>query len=299
MENYTKTTFKIFWKHAKKYKLVIFIMFFFILIATIAGTIAPLYFKKFFDILTGEGEVLKKVDLLKNILLINLLLVYAIEWIGWRVSTFSIIYFQSRTMRDIQNSCFSYLQKHSVSFFNNNFVGSLVKKVNRFSNSFEGLADIIVFDFFPLIISIIFITTVLALRNIFLGLAIFIWIIIYCLINYFFSIYKLKYDTERAKIDSKVTGVLADTVTNHLNIKLFASYNREKDNFEENTSALQKIRSFCWNLGNTFDSIQALLMVGLEIGVLYVAVNLWEKGIATIGDFALIQGYLLIVFQKP
>lgn len=298
MKNNTKKTFKIYLEHAKKFKFLILVTFVFTLIAEISGIIAPLYFKDFFNTLTGDGDIETRVGILKDILLFKILILYLIQWIGWRISTFSVVYIESKGIMNIQNHCFDYLQGHSVSFFNNNFVGSLVKKINRFARSFEGILDILIFDFFPLVVSITFITIVLFLRNYYLGLAILIWIIIYCLINYFFSIYKLKYDTKKAETDSRVTGILADTVTNHLNIKLFASFKREKENFEGSTSDLQKIRSLSWNLNNIFEAIQALLMTGLEIGILYVAVNLWKKEIITIGDFVLIQSYLLIVFNK-
>jgi ATP-binding cassette subfamily B protein len=298
MEKNTKTTFKILWGHAKKYKIAITILFLSIFVTSLARTIAPLFFKEFFDVLTGEGDLSLRTESLKDILFFKILLIYVIEWIGHRFSSQTLVNFESKTIADLQNSCFANLHKHSVNFFNNNFVGALVKKANRFSRAFEGITDIIVFEFFPILIRIVFIVVVLSLRNIYLGLAVLAWVIIYCTVNYLFSLYKLKYDTQKAKTDSKVTGILADTVTNHLNIKLFASYDREEENFKKNTSALKKIRWFCWTLSISFEAIQALLMIALEVGVLYGAVNLWKKGIITIGDFALIQGYLLIIFYQ-
>ncbi|MBT3538673.1 ABC transporter ATP-binding protein [Candidatus Parcubacteria bacterium] len=39
-------------------------------------------------------------------------------------------------------------------------------------------------------------------------------------------------------------------------------------------------------------------MIFLEVGIFYVAISLWKDGILTIGDFVLIQAYLLRVFMK-
>ncbi|MFA4831608.1 MAG: ABC transporter ATP-binding protein, partial [Patescibacteria group bacterium] len=53
-----------------------------------------------------------------------------------------------------------------------------------------------------------------------------------------------------------------------------------------------------WNLSNLFEAIQGLLMVILEIGVIYLGIRLWEAGLFTVGDFVLLQSYVLIVFIR-
>lgn len=296
MQNLTKQTFKIFWRHLLKYKWIALLIFIAVILASIAGLIAPIYYKQFFDILT-EPDILDKGGLLKNIL-IKILILYGISWLFWRLATFSNSYFQTRVMTDIANTCFAYLHKHSVSFFNNNFVGALVKRVNRFSNAFESIADTICWDLLPILTSVIFINIVLFDRNIVLGLVILVWIFIYLLINYFFSIYKLKYDLEKNLANSRITAVLADTITNHLNVRLFGGYNREIKLFAKENYAWQKLAQYAWNLSNYFEAIQSALMIGLEIGTMYYAISLWQKGILTIGDFVLIQTYLFFIFHR-
>ena len=58
-----------------------------------------------------------------------------ISWIGWRGCMFAVIQFESRTMKDLTDYCFAYLQNHSPRFFTDNFGGALVKRVNRFAAS--------------------------------------------------------------------------------------------------------------------------------------------------------------------
>ena len=118
------------------------------------------------------------------------------------------------------------------------------------------------------------------------------------LINYYFSLYKLKYDTQRAQLNSKVTGLLADTITNHLNVKLFTAYNRERGLFKIINSQYQKLQQFTWDLGNYFEAAQALLMIALELGVMYYAISLWQKGTISLGDFVLIQTYLVSIIMR-
>ena len=124
------------------------------------------------------------------------------------------------------------------------------------------------------------------------------WVFIYVLVTYLFNRYKLRYDIEKSIQDTKVTGVLADTITNHENVKLFAGYDREVARLAKENSKLQKMRLFTWRLGDAFETIQVATMMLLEFGMYYVAIGLYSDGTITIGDFALIQAYLVHVFSR-
>lgn len=297
MEYLSKQTFKIFWRHLLKYKWQALFILLSVIIASIGNIIAPLFYKDFFNILTSSGESLDKIAVLR-ITLMKVLAVYLVSWVFWRISTFLTAYFQTHAMADLSNTSFAYLHKHSISFFNNNFVGSLVKKVNRFSRAFEVITDLLFWDFLPIFINTVLIIIVLAQKNLWLGLGILAWTIVYMLINYYFSLYKLKYDVQRASLNSKVTGVLADTITNHLNVKLFTGYTRERNRFKEVNAQYRNLHQFTWNLANYFEAGQTLLMMLLEIGVMYYGISLWQRGIISVGDFVLIQTYLINIMMR-
>ncbi|KKP89608.1 MAG: ABC transporter-related protein [Parcubacteria group bacterium GW2011_GWA2_36_10] len=296
MQYLTKQTFKIFWQHLWHYKWSVLVIFFGVIGGSITNIIAPLFYKQFFDVLVNSAGARESSVLVA--ILGKIFLVYFLGWLCYRLISFFMSYFQTNAMADLENTSFGYLHKHSVSFFNNNFVGSLVKKVNRFSHSFEMITDMLVWDLLPMVVITVSVIFVLTKKNIFIGLGILAWVIVYILINYFFSIYKLKYDTQRAALSSKVTGVLADTISNHSNVKLFNGYTREKKLFAQVNSEFQKIHQFAWNLGNYFETGQAMFMILLEIGVMYYAVLLWQKNILTVGDFVLLQSYLLNIIMR-
>ena len=120
MKNYTKETFKIYWRHVSKYKFIVLSISFSVIIGTVTNIVAPLFYKEFFDILASGGEIAGKAEALVQIL-IKILIVYLIGWVFWRVATFTNSFFQTKVMADLANTCFAYLHKHSVNFFNNNF----------------------------------------------------------------------------------------------------------------------------------------------------------------------------------
>ncbi len=293
MKYKTKLTFKTYWQHAKKYKLSMIATILFIVIGDIFSIIAPYWYKKFFDELVTSPDTAVLFEIITVIFLVGLA-----HWFFIRIAGFTNSYFQTSVMRDLANTCFAYLHKHSFSFFGNNFVGSLVKRVNRFHRAFEGVADRLTWDLLPIVVNVGLIIFVLYFVRPILGLSVLFWVIIFCTVNYLFSRYKLKYDVVRSELDTKATGVLADTVTNHSNIKLFVGYNRERANFGSAVQELQKMRLFTWNLSEIFDAVQWFFMIILEIGLMIIAVDLWKNGLLTVGDFVLIQAYLMRMFEK-
>lgn len=298
MQNNTKTTLKIYLKATLKYKWSLFLIILGITAASIFNVLIPWYFKKFFDVITTQGEgVGEIVGQLFSILAIIAVL-EGIMWIFWRIATFTASYFQPKVMADLNNSSFEYLHKHSFNFFNNTFVGSLVKKVKWFSRSFETITDKIFWSLLPLMVNIILIVYILWQRSFWLGFAILGWTAIFLGINWVFTRYKLKYDIEKATQETKITGVLADTITNQNNIKLFNGYKREVNNFRDITETLRKLTKFTWNLSDYFEALQGFLMAAFEVGSIYLAIHFWQQGILTIGDFVLLQSYLFNIFHR-
>jgi ATP-binding cassette, subfamily B, bacterial len=118
------------------------------------------------------------------------------------------------------------------------------------------------------------------------------WTIIFVAFNVYFAKWKLKFDLARAELDTKVTARLADTITNAVNLKLFAGIEREVAQFNEITDEHRRARYRSWNLGWLSESIQGISIRTLEIIILVMAVAYWLKGILTLGDFVLLRSYL-------
>ncbi|MDD2655974.1 MAG: ABC transporter ATP-binding protein [Patescibacteria group bacterium] len=293
MKNNTKITLKIYWQQAWKYKWSFMSMFLLLLIGDAFSILAPYWYKKFFDVLSTNPNV----EILYTTLFI-ILGIKILQWFFIRVMAFLYIKFSTDSLKDLNDACFSKVHKHSFSFFNNSFVGSLVKKVGRFVQAFDRISDRIIWDLLPIIINVTLISIVLFSRNKFFALIIISWIFIFVLTSYFFSKFKLKYDFERSQLDSKVGAFLADSFTNNTNVKLLVGYGRECKEFEQKTEDLRKIRKFSWDISTWFDGIQWMLMILLEIVMLFYAVKVWQAGSITVGDFILIQSYLIIIFEK-
>ncbi|MCK4892087.1 MAG: ABC transporter ATP-binding protein, partial [Candidatus Pacebacteria bacterium] len=296
MSNNTKKTLRIYWNHIIKYKLSGLIILFSIIAGSSINVILPLYYKKFFDILSIEQTKEAITNELVNILII-ILTINFIGWITWRIATFASTHFYAQLFTDIQNTCFRYLHKHSFSYFNNNFVGALVKRAGYFTNSFRDILDRTLWDFIPLIVKMSIIIIVLFWSNFILGAIVIAWLVVFIIINWLMAQYKMKFDVKRAEAQTRATGFLSDTITNNANLKLFCGYKKEVKGFFNLNEKVRKLTEYSYNLDNIFEAIQSLLMIVLEVGIFYVGIKLWEKGMFTIGDFVLLQSYVLIIFM--
>ncbi|MFZ5390907.1 MAG: ABC transporter ATP-binding protein, partial [Patescibacteria group bacterium] len=115
-------------------------------------------------------------------------------------------------------------------------------------------------------------------------------------INYYLSLHKLKLDEAAAKADSRVTSYLADTITNQSNLKIFAALDEEKKGFALTTNNQFRLSKKSWDFDALIEAIQAAFMILLEFSIFYYALDLWFKGLVTIGDFVLVQAYIMQVF---
>jgi ATP-binding cassette subfamily B protein len=292
----TGKTLGIFWAHAKKYPWHLAGVISGVLVYAGIGTYLTLLYRDLIDAISGavSGDAyVRAIQVIGWILIANIA-----RSLYWRFSNFVNNYFQPTVMRDLTNTCYEYLQNHSIGFFNSSFVGSLVTKVKRYERAFEQIADQICFDLGRSLLETGMILTVIFWQYPKFGMYLLVWCVLFLIFSYAYSIFKLPYDIKRAAADTRTTGQLADSITNNVNVKLFTNYSHEVERFNEVTNEQFSLRKKSWDLGTWGDVFQGLSMVGLEFLVVYVAVGQWAQGILTVGGVVLLQRYFFRVFEQ-
>ena len=262
--------------------------------ASVASSYGPYLYKQLFNILASDHPTMEA----SLGIVYKILTVAVITWVFWRLANFANNVFQPRVMNDLVNTCFKYLHQHCFNFVSNNFAGSLVKKVGRFERAFEDIADTIYWNLSQTALRLIIITVVLYYVNPLLGLTVFLWWVCYIIFSIIFAQYKLKYDIQNADLDTQVGGRLADTITNNINLKLFGGHTAESKSFKQLTMQQFQMRKWVWDLSAMNEAIQGGLFVILEFALLFIAVKVWQQGKLTLGDFALLEGYMVQLFGQ-
>jgi len=283
---------KTFWNAIRFYKGSLLTIVASIVIVNVVEVISPLYYKQFFDVVTSASDkVAASGTLFRTILII--LAFNCIVWLGYRVASFVENRFLTSVSALLRQQAFDYLIRHSYSFFSNNFTGSLVQRVNRLARSFDRLADKVIWNMIPLFVKIVGVGIVLYLfepvvAGIMLG-----WAILFLIFNYSVSIWKLKYDINVAKADSRTTGILADAITNHHSIQLFTKTQSESSYFKRMTNEQAAAHKVSLDISAFVEAGQALLIVLIEFFIFYLAIGYWTENIITVGFFVLLQAYIL------
>lgn len=292
-----KDVLRAFWQGIKFKKWWLFLLLFLAVLGNIIAVIIPLFYKQFFDILTitGDKSVIAK-DLLK--IIIYVLILNGFYWIFFRIATIANNTYQTAVIAKLKQQAYDYLMQHSYSFFSNNFTGSLTQRVSRFARAFERLSDRLTWDLLPLIVRAISIIIVILFINKWIALVLFVWATIFLMFNILFSRWKLKYDIKVAEIDSKVTGYLADTITNQNTIQLFDSFKDESQGYKKITNEQAKSTIFTWNLDAIVEAGQSFLSFTIEFILFFFAIKYWQEGLITVGIFVLFQAYLInLIYQ--
>src|SRR3989344_7381736 len=125
-----------------------------------------------------------------------------------------------------------------------------------------------------------------------------IWAVIYLIVVYAVSMYKLPYDMKRAQTDTETTGQLADTITNNFNIKIFSKYALEYKRFKQVLDNQFRARKKSGDIATYGEIFQSAFMISLEFILIYAALRFWQDGLLTVGDLALIQIYLIRLFDQ-
>lgn len=286
-----------FWRGIKPQRGWVYFLIFSVAAANVVGIIIPLFYRQFFDIITlGEDKILIAKKLLAIIFYVAFL--NFLSWLFYRLATVANVKYQITTMARLKQQSYDYLMRHSYSFFANNFVGSLVQKVNRFARSFERLSDNLIWNMLPLFIKLVSIFIVVSLINIWIAAIILIWAVCFLMFNIVFSNWKLKYDIKVAEIDSRATGYLADTLTNQNAITIFSRTGYESAGYKKVTGEQANLAKFTWGLDAMIEAGQHFLGVVIEFVLFFFALSYWEKGLSTVGVFVLLQVYIIDLIHQ-
>ncbi|MBT4937411.1 ABC transporter ATP-binding protein, partial [Candidatus Peregrinibacteria bacterium] len=290
-----RNVLKHFLPEIKKYKGWLVLMVFSMVCSSLPTFLVPMKMGEIIDLM-GNISIENYDKIISLFLIVAGIYIFMI--LAWRINEIAITRFETKGMRDISLRCFYAIQKHSTQFFENQFTGSLVKKVGRMVFAFEKIFDILYFNFLPNLLYIIFGLVIFSIKVPLLGALFFLWSLIFFGANYVFSIWKFKYDVELSRLDSSLGAMQADSFGNYESVKIFGQEGFEKKRYKETVDTWHKKMVFVWDLHNYANFFQASFMTIFELFLLYFAIQKWKEGVLSVGEIIFMQSYLLLVFKN-
>jgi ATP-binding cassette subfamily B protein len=290
------TVLRFYARYAKRYTPIVLASILGAFVVAVLELMVPLFFARFIDIVSAgvsDGAITDATQTLIAAAAITLT-----AWAVRRVAQMGEIVQAARIMRDVEQDAFAYTLRHSYGFFAGTFSGSLVKKIGRLTRAYDELFSALVYTLIPLVTSVVGVLVVLWVRNTTLGIAMAVWIVVYLSINIVFALWLRPRNEMRAAVDTEVGGKLADAISNSVTISSYAAMEYEESRFAESLGRLKGLRFFIWTANEVMAAVQGLLVAVAQFGLLYVTFGVWQRGEVSVGDFTLVQTYVLLLMRE-
>lgn len=284
------TTLGIFiWSYLKNKKLYLFCFFIVSVVWSVEMSLSPYLLKTILDKMikfSNNNEELFSVLLVPVILYISMSVILNLNF---RLYEYANLRLYPELKANITRDMFSYLIDHSHSFFQNNFSGSLTKKILDMVTSIELIIQIINESFYPRILALIIssFTLFIVVHPIF-AIILIIWALIFVYTSYHVSKKLEKYSKNLAEASVKVSGKISDSISNVMSVKLFSAIPFE---LAQINSDIQQVidtdRELHWqNLKiNFFQGVSVTVLTFFMLAsLIYGRIQGW----VTVGDFVLV-----------
>ncbi|HRY09100.1 MAG: ABC transporter ATP-binding protein [Actinobacteria bacterium] len=218
--------------------------------------------------------------------------------IGWRVVLWATWTMEVQGMALLFQRVFDHLTEQSVAFHSNRFSGALVSQTNKLLGAFEVFWDTIVWAMMPILTGIIVASVVLAFVVWPYAIFLFVMSMVFILLVFFASRRMQDLTAAEAKAANRMTGFLADVMTNIAAVKAQGSEPDEKETASEvaeirTSRDLDVMRSFL-----KFSAGYASVITVINTGAVAAAVLAAEAGVVNIGAIYLAVTYTLTVTSQ-
>lgn len=220
--------------------------------------------------------------------LIALVTSWIIMEISMRTQGIILLHAFPRFRSSIRSEVFAYVKQHSHNYFSNNFAGSIAKKMADLPNSCQVVIENVCFSFANVLVGLVIAVVMMWLTKPIFAYIFLTWFCLHVSITILF----LRAGNQRWEVHSAsvstLSGKIVDSLTNILNVRLFARGKYESRYLQTyQQDELQKSKQANW-LMEIMRIIQGLCGLSLIFGMMFTLVHGWTQGWVTLGDFSLI-----------
>jgi len=283
-----KKTFNLYWRHIKNHKRTFFVMLFAIPVgAAVIDSILPYVLAQAIGELSGQnndGNLTSILWLAAGVGLIGAILNY----VGFR----TLVMHESNMVQDLRESTFVSLMHKDYNFFANNKIGSMTSRYIDFVRSYVTIQDLFIIRTLGFVLTVGSGTIILANQS---PTVAEIFVILIAIL-----VFEIRWSTkkrapwrhERKNLISEIHGDVADTLTNSLVVKSYASEGREIAKLQKKTRRFTVI--FRKDIGfiMTEGSTRVLLMIITQIVAIIISAGLIKSGQMNIATAVFVLAYM-------
>ncbi|MDP3706277.1 MAG: ABC transporter ATP-binding protein [Legionellaceae bacterium] len=196
---------------------------------------------------------------------------------------------------DVMSDNFAYLNQHSYHYFQNNFAGSLVNKIVDLQG---GVVDIltIIDDCYAQILALIIAAFTLLVVHPLFAFLLLCWVTSFLLIAFCFLKPIKNLSLLFAEARSSLVGKMVDSISNIINIRLFAKNHDENEYMNQSIAdTIQKDRNMLSKIITMRLLLDLSLITFLAFNLLLLC-KLYGQHMVTVGDFSFIISLSMGIF---
>lgn len=198
---------------------------------------------------------------------------------------------------DVVTKMFAYLGKHSHRYFQNNFAGSLSNKISDMQSSVVTILTTLDESLAQCLGLLTAVIMMLLVHPIF-AVILVIWVAAFILIAIFFFKPIQHLSNVFATSKTSLVGKMVDSISNVINIRLFARNAYENEGIQKATfDTIMKDRAMQWSIlkMRAFWDLSIVVLIAIN---LYVLVTMYAKNQVSVGDFSFIISLSISIFYN-
>ncbi len=218
--------------------------------------------------------------------------------IGYRISMYAMWGVQIFGARNIYNEVYAQLSRQSLDFYNDNFAGSLVSRINKLAGAFINFWNMIIFQIMFAVTVVV--ATIVATAFILwqYSLIIALLVTLFVIASYFGTRFMRPRQKARSKAYTQISARLSDSISNMFAIKIDSREKYEASLLKSSVDDMVQ-KEFQVRRGvMTMSSIYSSIIAAMRIAVLIASIWAVEQGIANTAMIYLILTYTFNVIEE-
>ncbi len=256
-------------------------------IAELIGTSIPYIFRSVIDMAHGVANGTTELSSVWFWAIMYPVAV-TLSFIAWRSSGFIGMEWASRANATSYKTLFSYLSRHSHSYFSDRFAGSLSSKVSHASEGVQSLAEAFMWNYYPTVLSLVLTIAYIWRSSMYSALLFIALVLVLIPLNMFLAKNRRAHVIRYVDQATKARGYAVDAITNMPAIRQFSRVDDEKRRFREQIDKMRHLNIRQWRISEWGLVINNAIIVIFEASILFIAVRLWVAGTLSVGELVMI-----------
>jgi ATP-binding cassette subfamily B protein len=233
-----------------------------------------------------------------TLLAVTAIFLFVVVSLAYFLDKYGVAVLHMNVQKGLYEDSFKYLVYQDYSFFADRFSGSIVTQASRFAKAYTVFNDIVFFDLIPQTVVVLAAVGIMTYYSPIIGIPVFIvWIVSIMLVARF-ALKRLPLRRGAVAKESEQIGELADTITNALTVKTFASEESEIGRYDKINVARGWLFMRSWRRAVRNAWILEALCAVLQIGVITGGILAVKNGQITLASFLLFQVYILRIIDN-